>query len=355
MNSESLIGQLGTSLALDLTFSLLNASSSQIRAKLEDSENAQKLVTAFSYALKGALQQIQVANTEPLDQDESFLAEFFTRPIVIQEFSQLLDLRWNTNLDLSQLRNEFELVRLDKGYPPESNFFDNLIRGFVRGFLDAVVRLDLHSNLQFGLLFATAQRLGTSTIVNIILVNHPNVPFVLTPDILETQVSPYLSAIAKLQNLVSTVRKHRPYPVTIKAIRQSSPVSVSLSAAADAIQIVRDSLVPWRKRHAEKMAQLLEQEKQADIESKKAEILEKRAHAERERVEAKKQREEAERLKLENEKLRLELQRFRVLLAVEILAQAAPNLSEAEKIAYLLKILPPLDVLIFSELEVFEK
>jgi hypothetical protein len=107
------------------------------------------------------------------------------------------------------------------------------------------------------------------------------------------------------------------------------------------------------------MAHLLEREKQAEIGSKKAEILEKRARAAKDQAEtakieaeAAKQREETERMKLENEKLRLELHRAKIQLALEVLAQVAPNLSETEKIIFVVKLLPPLDIFAFSELEI---
>jgi len=103
------------------------------------------------------------------------------------------------------------------------------------------------------------------------------------------------------------------------------------------------------------MARLLELEKQADIENKKAEILEKRVHVENERVETTKKRDEAEKLKLENEKLRLDLQRAKVQLAIEVLNKIAPNLSETDRISYIVRLLPPLDLLIFSELEITSK
>ena len=100
------------------------------------------------------------------------------------------------------------------------------------------------------------------------------------------------------------------------------------------------------------MARLLEQEKQALIESIRADVLEKRAHAEKERMEAVKQRGEAEKLRLENEKLKIELERAKVLLAIELLNQIAPNLSEEDRIAYIVRMLPHLEVVIFSELEI---
>ncbi len=128
-----------------------------------------------------------------------------------------------------------------------------------------------------------------------------------------------------------------------------------------AIQIIKDIVVPWRRKHAEKMASLAEKERRVEIESKKTEILEKKAraakdHAEAGKIasEASKQREEAERLRLGNEKLRLELHHEKIQLALEIVTKVSPNLAEAEKIAYIAKLLAPLDTLVSSEIEVVD-
>jgi GAF domain-containing protein len=181
----------------------------------------------------------------------------------------------------------------------------------------------------------------------------------LTPDYLETTIIPYLKAICDIQKVLDELQRREHREVHIKAITYKSPISVSLDGAADAVQLARDEIVPWRRRHAESMACLLEQDKQLDIESKKAEILEKRVRAAKERVEkenlileADKQREEVERMRLENEKLRLELQRAKIQLALDILVQVAPSLSEQEKIAYVVRLLPPLGILVSSELEI---
>jgi pyruvate formate-lyase activating enzyme-like uncharacterized protein len=100
------------------------------------------------------------------------------------------------------------------------------------------------------------------------------------------------------------------------------------------------------------MARLQEQEKFVEIENLKAEVLEKRARAEKDRIEAKMRREEVERLRIENEKSRLELHRTKVQLSIDILQQVAENLSENEKIFWISELLPSLDKLISSELEV---
>ena len=49
----------------------------------------------------------------------------------------------------------------------------------------------------------------------------------------------------------------------------------------------------------------------------------------------------------------LELYRDKVQLALDILEQIAPDLTEVDRITYLVKLLPPVEVLTSSELEMF--
>ncbi len=183
----------------------------------------------------------------------------------------------------------------------------------------------------------------------------------LTPVYLGREVIPYLDSIAEIQRIIDDIFRRPPREVKVKIISQNSPISVSMEGASQAIELVRDTITPWRRKHAQEMARLSEAEKQAEIESKKAEILEKRARAQKERAEVEKiaaevvqQREMAEKARLENEKLRVELQREKIQLAIDIVAKVAPNLSEKEKIAYIVRLLPPVEVLALSELSVAE-
>jgi len=137
-----------------------------------------------------------------------------------------------------------------------------------------------------------------------------------------------------------------------------APISINLEGAADTVELVKELIVPWRRKHAEKMAELLEQEKQAEIESKKAEILELRA------TNAKRQSEidslksqmaniqaQAEKLRLENEKNRLELEKAKIEFAFKLLEKYAPNLPEQEKVNYLARLLPSIGVLMENDLQ----
>jgi hypothetical protein len=175
---------------------------------------------------------------------------------------------------------------------------------------------------------------------------------IFTPTYFADTVAPYLQAIAELQQLICEARGNKASEINIRSIKHLSPISVSVEGITDAIELVRETIVPWRKKHAQQMASLLEKEKELEIERKRAEILEKRAEAEKERIELLLLKEQCERLKLENDKLRLELQRAKIELALEVLFKVNPYLSEEDKIGYVIKLLRPLDVLVTSELEI---
>jgi len=57
-------------------------------------------------------------------------------------------------------------------------------------------------------------------------------------------------------------------------------------------------------------------------------------------------------LRLENGRLRLNLNRERVQLALDVLAQVAPHLPEIEKVSHLARLLPALDTILHSDLEI---
>lgn len=181
---------------------------------------------------------------------------------------------------------------------------------------------------------------------------------ILTPEYLRHTVTPYLSAIADIKHILDEIKGKTNYEIKIKSISQNSPISVSLDGASQAIQTIVDYAVPWKRKYAEEIARLSISEKQADIENKRAEVLEKRARATKDRAESEKllveidtKKVEAVRMELENDKLRLELKRAKIQMALDILKEIAPNISETEKIEYILKLLPPLDVVILSNLD----
>lgn len=107
------------------------------------------------------------------------------------------------------------------------------------------------------------------------------------------------------------------------------------------------------------MANFAETEIQTQIELKKAEVLETRSVAIKNRAEAEKlkadcaiQIENAERMRLENEKLRVEIQKEKINLALQIINGMNNYLSEVDKISYMIRLLPLLDTIILSDVDI---
>lgn len=203
-----------------------------------------------------------------------------------------------------------------------------------------------------GLLTSRDTRKSSNEFSNIVLASSQVEQPVLTAKYLSENVAPLLSAISEMQYVMNMIQKRENSNVKITFISQQSPISVSLDGASQTLQTITEMVVPWRRKHAEEMARLSTLEKQAEIESIKADVLEKRAKAEKERGEIIKQRHEAERLSLENEKLRMEIQKEKVQLVLDILTRVAPNLSETERMTYFVRLLPSLDIITSSELEI---
>lgn len=166
----------------------------------------------------------------------------------------------------------------------------------------------------------------------------------ITPEFLLLTITPYLTALANIQRVINQTQKKTDQGIYISLIKQSSPISVSLDGASEAVQVVREMAIPWRRKHAETMARLAEQEKQIEIEKGRAAVLV--SH-----MDAAKVREEIKRIELENEKLQLELEHARIQHAQDVLDTFAPHLSEFERISLLIKLVPSLGEVISSKLE----
>jgi hypothetical protein len=181
----------------------------------------------------------------------------------------------------------------------------------------------------------------------------------LTPEFLVREVAPYLDALARIQAFADRAAGRPPNDVRIRALTQSSPISVSLDGAAEAVEVIQDVVVPWKREHAKTLAQLDEQEKIVQIEKHKAEVLETRARAHRERSEAKRIDAEIEprltqaqldRYVLETERLRLEIEEKKIGLAMTILEKLALTLDDNQKQALCVQLLRPLGVITDSPL-----
>jgi CRP-like cAMP-binding protein len=219
---------------------------------------------------------------------------------------------------------------------------------------------ELSSQFQANTNFQTVQRLDVTTSFRLTRIpDTVQTDATLTATYLEKTVAPYLKATTDLQHVLDSV-KGRPFrEIRIYKISQNSPIEAVLGNAVDAVTSAKEDIIPWRRKHAQQMAHLIEQEKTVAIERERTEILSSRATAAKDRAEEKKiqaeiekVKAETERMELENEKVRWEMQQSKIQLGLDILLKINSTLSETQRIAFLLKLLEPLNILTSSELEI---
>jgi hypothetical protein len=71
----------------------------------------------------------------------------------------------------------------------------------------------------------------------------------LTPDLMTTAVSPYLSAIGNIQAALDRIRRRESGAVIITEV-QANPIRVSFSGGRDAVRVIREDVLPWRRDNA---------------------------------------------------------------------------------------------------------
>jgi len=202
-------------------------------------------------------------------------------------------------------------------------------------------------------------------ITNVTLVsvnsNAPTVPMQvrLTAQYLEKDVAPFLNAISEIQRLLDELSGRNVKDVSIRVITQNSPIGVSLEGVSETFLAVTDLIIPWKRKHAEKMAEYARRVKQYEIEQKRIELQEanlqitkSQQDIEKTSVEISKMEAEAEKIRIENEKGKIELERAKIQLALDVLEKIAPNLPEQDKLSALMKLLPLLETVIASDIEI---
>lgn len=120
----------------------------------------------------------------------------------------------------------------------------------------------------------------------------------LTPHFLATVVSPCLSAIAELQYLLDELAGREPREVEVLAVTEGWPVPASLVGANEALQVVQEFVLPWA------------QEQRGGV------------------------------------------REMAVGLALNLLARYRPDLSDRDRISYVTRLLPALETLLSSPLEI---
>lgn len=178
----------------------------------------------------------------------------------------------------------------------------------------------------------------------------------ITPSALSNHIGPYLEAIEELQHVIDEIKGKEQESVRVLSIEQGS-VNVNLQGAGEAIEVVREDVVTWRRKHARNLAALAEREKQAKIDSLNAERLEIEARAAREKAEVDRLQaaawnlyEEAEAKRIENRRAELKLQEEQIEMVLGIITKLNPNLSEAQRLQYAMSMIPSIRELIESPL-----
>ena len=143
----------------------------------------------------------------------------------------------------------------------------------------------------------------------------------------------------------------------------------------DAVDTVKEIVVPWRRKNAERKAKLENALRQAEIQRLNAETLTAQVKAERERASAELDRTQAElflsqakkteaeatlvlaqakKTMAEAERERTALRQTKIELAMRIVERYASSLSGTQKLDYVIRLLPVLDRVISSEIELIE-
>ncbi len=150
-------------------------------------------------------------------------------------------------------------------------------------------------------------------------------------------------------------------------------ITVSMEGVKDAVDTVKEVVVPWQKEQAERKAKLENIFRQAEIQRLNAQTLAEKAKIEKERAAAELDRAQAElisaqagkteaeaRLVLgqaeiafaEAEKERENMRLGRIKLAERIVETYNPSLDGAEKINYIIRLLPEIDQMLSSGVEI---
>ena len=179
----------------------------------------------------------------------------------------------------------------------------------------------------------------------------------LTPEYLVNVVGPFLEAVAELQGILDHVVSEK-HSVAIRSITGLSPIEVSIMGASEASGIVDRHVKPWKTRCGENMAELEGLERDLLELKREAEALASQAggakdfdEMEYKFAEAGLRRGQAKEKEVETEKLRTEFSKAKIQLIRQIIKEVAPNLSDDEELAYITKLIPVIDRLIASPLE----
>ena len=152
-------------------------------------------------------------------------------------------------------------------------------------------------------------------------------------------------------------------------------INVNMEGVKDAVDTVKEIVIPWQKEQAERKSKLENALRQAEIQRLNAQTLAEQAKVEQEKstleinqaqaelifsqakkteAEAKLILAQAEKTLAEAEKERENMKLERIKLAERIVEKYNPNISGAEKISYIIRLLPDIDRLLSSGVELID-
>lgn len=180
----------------------------------------------------------------------------------------------------------------------------------------------------------------------------------LTPEFLHGELGPFLSALDAMQRVCNEIVGNERSEVVIRSITQKSPLEVNLDGAADVIRLLKEDIFPWRRKHAQKLARLQTKQLEAEIRQKEAEALEIQSRSDKLGAEslvvkatAERVAQETRKMMLENDKLEFEVNAAKLQLALRVVSKLQPNLPEAQRLAFAVKLLPSLNTLTTSKID----
>jgi hypothetical protein len=149
-------------------------------------------------------------------------------------------------------------------------------------------------------------------------------------------------------------------------------INVNMEGVKDAVDTVKEMIVPWQKEQAERKSKLENALRQAEVQRLNVQTLAEQAKIEQEKstleinkaqaeligaqakkteAEAKLVLAQAEKAFVEAEKERENMKLERIKLAEQIVEKYNPNAIGAEKISYIIRLLPDIDRLLSSGVE----
>ncbi len=157
---------------------------------------------------------------------------------------------------------------------------------------------------------------------------------------LRSQIVPVLEAIERIQAAASSDGIST--DIEVFAISKSSDFKASVSGIAKAVEVIDERFTPWKREHAQYMAQLEREEKELEVRKLRAKAMQAErnvislaAEQRYRELEIEREKINVERQELENELLRLKLERAKVdrnlvSIAQEITYKLCANLDLPE-------------------------